>query len=312
MPVIPEADATSYGGGWQSTALLVLAATGRYRSPLFLFSNVGDDSEHPGTLDYVRDIAIPYGAEHGIEVVELHRTLRDGTHETLKERIERPELRSIPFPARMPNTGAPGNRSCTYDFKIRVVSKEAKRRGATPDAPWTIGIGISTDEHMRASNRRASDWEKPSYPLLELDLNRADCAKIIVDSGLPVPPKSSCYFCPFHTPQTWAEMRRDEPELFAEAVELERKVIAKRRGLPCPGSGDEPEALLGDQGICKRCEERVDLDGDVLADHMRGPVYLTRFGRPLDQAIPEAGPQLPLMWEDTPGAEGCDEGYCWT
>lgn len=40
----------SYGGGVQSTGALVLAAQGRIDFPTFLFCNVGDDSEHPGTL----------------------------------------------------------------------------------------------------------------------------------------------------------------------------------------------------------------------------------------------------------------------
>lgn len=61
----------SYGGGVQSTALLVLAAQGRIDFPTFLFSNVGDDSEHPATLEFVRNIAIDYGAAHGITVHEL-------------------------------------------------------------------------------------------------------------------------------------------------------------------------------------------------------------------------------------------------
>lgn len=40
----------SYGGGVQSTALLVLAAQRRIDYPLFLFANVGDDSENPATV----------------------------------------------------------------------------------------------------------------------------------------------------------------------------------------------------------------------------------------------------------------------
>ncbi len=51
---------TSYGGGVQSTALLVLAAQGRIDFKTFLFCNVGDDSENPETLEYVRQIAIPF------------------------------------------------------------------------------------------------------------------------------------------------------------------------------------------------------------------------------------------------------------
>jgi hypothetical protein len=39
--------AISYGGGVQSTALLVLAARREIDFPLAIFANVGDDSEHP-------------------------------------------------------------------------------------------------------------------------------------------------------------------------------------------------------------------------------------------------------------------------
>ena len=45
----------SYGGGVQSTACLVLVAQGKLGIQTFLFANVGDDSEHPATLRYVRD-----------------------------------------------------------------------------------------------------------------------------------------------------------------------------------------------------------------------------------------------------------------
>ena len=42
--------AISFGGGVQSTALLVLASQGKIDFRTFLFANVGDDSEHPATL----------------------------------------------------------------------------------------------------------------------------------------------------------------------------------------------------------------------------------------------------------------------
>ena len=44
----------SYGGGVQSPALLVMAARGELgKVDAALFCNVGDDSEHPETLEYV-------------------------------------------------------------------------------------------------------------------------------------------------------------------------------------------------------------------------------------------------------------------
>lgn len=106
----------SYGGGVQSTCLLVLAAQGEIDFRLFLFANVGDDSEHPSTLRYVREVAIPYAAEHGIELRELHRVPQRGVAkghvETLWGRLTREGSRSLPIPVRMSN-GAPGTRSCS-------------------------------------------------------------------------------------------------------------------------------------------------------------------------------------------------------
>ncbi|MYR46629.1 phosphoadenosine phosphosulfate reductase [Streptomyces sp. SID5910] len=262
----------SYGGGVQSTALLVLAAQRRIDFPLFLMANVGDDSESPATLRYVEEYARPFAADRGIELVTLDRVKRDGSIETLWQRLTRPGSRSLPIPVRMSN-GAPGTRSCTADFKIKVIAKELKRRGATADSPATIGIGISVDEIHRANNRRTEPHEVITYPLLDLGLRRTDCARVIREAGLPVPPKSSCFFCPFHRPETWHDMRREQPEEFAQACALE-DLLNERR--------DE----LG-------------------KDH----VYLTRFGRPLREAIPAGVDVLPMLDE----ADGlCDSGWCMT
>ena len=42
--------AVSYGGGVQSTALLVLAAERKIDFPLFVFANVGDRAENPDPI----------------------------------------------------------------------------------------------------------------------------------------------------------------------------------------------------------------------------------------------------------------------
>lgn len=265
----------SYGGGVQSTAMLVLAAQGKlgYDIDAALFANVGDDSEHPATISYVRDVAIPYAAAQGIELHTLDRVKRDGSVETLMGRLMKEGSRSLPIPVRMSN-GAPGNRSCTADFKIRVVGKWLKANGATAENPATVCIGISTDEIQRVGNKKAMPYEQPVYPLIEIGHDRSACQQIIAKAGLPVPPKSSCFFCPFHRPQMWAEMRRDEPELFFKAAELEATLIARR-------------AMLG-----------------------KDPVFLTRFNKPLSEAIGEAQEMLPGF--QGADIDTCDEGYCWT
>lgn len=261
----------SHGGGVQTTAMLVLAATGRIDYQTFLFANVGDDSEHPGTLRYLREIAMPYAAEHAITIHELHRVKRDGSTETIYGRLTREGSRSLPIPVRMSN-GAPGRRSCTADFKIRVIGKWLKEHGATAQTPATIAVGISVEEIGRVNNRRCEDYESLIYPLLELRLRRSDCERIIREGGLPVPGKSACWFCPFHRPAVWQDMRRSEPELFAKSCDLET-LLNRRRD-------------------------------DLGRDH----VFLTRFGRPLAEAIPGGQSVLGGMDDDP----HCDNGWCMT
>jgi hypothetical protein len=268
--------AISYGGGVQSTALLVLAATGRIDFPVFLFANTGDDSEDPATLDYLHRYAEPYAAAHGIALHELHRIRRDGSVETLRGRLTREGSRSLPIPVRMSN-GAPGTRSCTADFKIKVVGRWLKQQGASPATPAVVGIGISLDEIQRVNNRRAMPYEIPVYPLLEQQppLRRHDCERIIAAAGLPIPPKSACWFCPLKTTGRWAEMRRDRAGLFADACALEDLLNGRRR-------------TLG-----------------------RDPVWLTRYNRPLREAIPAAQGMLPGFDADA-GDALCDNSSCFT
>jgi hypothetical protein len=132
-------------------------------------------------------------------------------------------------------------------------------------------VGISTDEIQRVNPKRANPYEILTYPLIDLGLDRSACAKIITDYGWPLPHKSSCFFCPYHRDSVWAEMRRDEPDLFNKSVALEAKLNRSR-------------------------ESRG-----------KHQVYLTRHGKPLDQAIGEAQDMLPLIdWGS------CDSGHCMT
>jgi hypothetical protein len=218
--------AFSYGGGVQSTAALVLAAERTIDFPLFLFANVGEDSENPRTLDFVEEFAKPYAARMGIELVELHKYTRYGEPITIRSWLDRTE-RSVGIPVYMAN-GAPGNRLCTYRFKIIVVDKELKRRGVTKHEKAVLGLGISTDEWKRMRKAKDDDVKVFAYPLIDLDLDREACTRLIERAGLPVPPKSSCYFCPFHRIGEWQDMRRNEPDLFAKSVALEDMLNERR------------------------------------------------------------------------------------
>lgn len=256
----------AHGGGVQSTAALVLSAQGRIDFPVHLFCNVGDDSEHPATLRYVREVSMPYAKAHGVELVEIRRP-----GPTLRQAISQQHDRTIvSIPMRGAN-GAPGRRECTGRWKMRVLDAELRERGAKLRKA-VLGIGISVDEIERAGKKDGGAYVTRVYPLIDLGLRRSDCLALIAEAGLPEPPKSSCYFCPFHRPSVWAEMRRDEPELFEQAAQLESEINTER-------------------------EKR-----------QREPVWLTRFARPLREAIGEAQPTL--FGDGSPDIETCDEGVC--
>lgn len=210
----------SYGGGVQSTAALVLAAQGKIDFPIFLFSNVGDDSEHPATLRYVEDVAKPYAAANGIELIELRHLRRDGEEETLLRSLEKTKSNGIPMHHEY--TGKPGMRSCTYRFKIQRIAVWQRRHGATTDDPAITGLGISVDEFQRARTDTGIATQKAEYPLIDLRLTRQDCVRIIEKAGLPVPPKSSCWFCPYHSNSYWRSLQRNNPDLFDKSVALEK------------------------------------------------------------------------------------------
>ena len=263
----------SYGGGVQSTALCVLATQGLIgRIDAAVLSNVGDDSEHPATLSFVREVMIPWATERGLRM-EIVQPVRAGKPTSLMKEITREGRRRILIPV-YGDVGAPLSRSCTAEFKIAVIGRWLKANGATKENPADVCIGISVDEIERAGRGKDEPYERRVYPLLDLGLRRSDCEQVIREAGLPVPPKSSCFFCPFHRPTTWAEMRRDEPDLFNKAQQLEDHLNDRQRELG------------------------------------RNPLYLTRFNKRLTDAIPEA--QSSLFTHEGPGEDGCDSGYCWT
>ncbi|SRR6266567_8763154 len=223
----------SYGGGVQSTAALVLAAQGKIDYKTFLFCNVGDDSEDPATLEYVHSVAMPYAQAHNIAIIELSR------NETLLERITGERNRGYVIPAYTETKdgspdGGPGRRSCTADFKVAVVARWLKEHGATKNNKAIVALGISLDEAERANYNTKISCQIIEYPLLDLRMDRQQCLNSIASTGLPIPPKSSCYFCPYHSVKTWQEMRTNRPELFKKACDLEKTIQVRQRSRNLP------------------------------------------------------------------------------
>jgi hypothetical protein len=253
--------AFSFGGGVQSTAALVLAASGKIDYQTFLFSNVGADSENPDTLAYVEEVSKPFAAHHRLNLIELSRP-----DETLLSRITGEGNRGYVIPAytpdkKRPRNGSPGRRICTADFKVEVIASWLKEQGATEKAPALVGMGISVDEAAARMNLSRIAWEVLDYPLVNLAIDRQQCINIIAAAGLPVPPRSACIFCPHHTLRYWQELREQHPDRFQQVVKLERFI------------------------------------GEREQQHGRPKVYLTRLVKPMEKLTTEDYTQPSLFGE---------------
>jgi hypothetical protein len=106
-------------------------------------------------------------------------------------------------------------RYCTSKWKIDPANSWIKKYAKTlgyfrkntipPDDFIHVCLGISLDEYTRMKQSRLS-WIKNVYPLIDLRMTREDCVTYLTERGIDVPPKSSCVFCPFSSPEKFAEL----------------------------------------------------------------------------------------------------------
>jgi len=112
-------------------------------------------------------------------------------------------------------------RQCTRDYKLVPLARQMREAmGVSWKGPCrhvaTVMIGISKDEEFRARNAKPpsdkSDWQRRTYPLLDLNLTRTDCKEITQIVGMGIPPKSACIICPYHSDISWLQVKRDKED----------------------------------------------------------------------------------------------------
>jgi len=64
------------------------------------------------------------------------------------------------------------------------------------------------------------------FPLLELGLTRADTQAYLDDHGFAAVSKSACVGCPYTSNAGWRNLRDNQPEQWAEAVEFDHAIRA--------------------------------------------------------------------------------------
>ena len=121
-----------------------------------------------------------------------------------------------------------GTRQCTKQYKLKPIHRYLREyldlkdgRVAPKDQQVNMWLGLSRDEAARVKPSQQA-WITLTYPLLEKDLSRTQLytwfKERYPDRELP---KSACIGCPYHTDQMWADMKRNDPESFQDAVNVE-------------------------------------------------------------------------------------------
>ena len=59
------------------------------------------------------------------------------------------------------------------------------------------------------------------YPLRDYGFNRQRCGEVIKEAGLPIPPKSACFFCPAMRQIEIQRLAVIDPDLYKLAIEME-------------------------------------------------------------------------------------------
>jgi hypothetical protein len=115
---------------------------------------------------------------------------------------------------------------CSQKWKRYPMDKFVQQFGPAIQA-WEEGrkvqrcIGIHAGETKRG---KIPDDNKFTYrfPLKEWGWVQDQCESVIVDAGLPIPPKSACFFCPAMRKVEVLALAKDHPDLFQRAVDMER------------------------------------------------------------------------------------------
>ena len=189
----------AYGGGSNSTAMLI----GMYQKgipvDLILFADPG--GEQPYTYEYL-PIMDDWLARHGMPRLQtVFCTDKNGERLTLEQEC----LRSGSLPA----------------IAYGPACREAWARG---EKVFKY-VGYDVDEIQRRENAKEHDEADTKYtkvyPLMDWGWTRKDCIAAIQQEGLPLPGKSSCFFCPSMKKKEIRTLYHRHRDLYERAIAIE-------------------------------------------------------------------------------------------
>ncbi len=275
----------SLGGGVQSSTIAEMIAEGDLEPvDAAVFADTGDElAETYEQVEYLFGRLRGVGVEcHTVSVGSLVDDIRGGG-------------RFAAMPLFTVRDGRRGRmrRQCTSEYKIEPIEQKTRemlleRGAATVNVRGEVRVnsgvtierwlGISLDEVQRMKPARVS-YVVNRWPLIDARMTRHDCVTYLQARSLPLPVRSACRVCPFHSAEYWRWLRDERPEDWQHVVEFDAFLRS-----------DDPA-------------NRISATSD-------GPLFLAKQCVPLDEvdlSTPEERGQLRLF-DDAETV--CDAGHC--
>lgn len=230
--MLPKTQITSLslGGGIQSTALALLLEAG-IASPKPDLAVFADTMAEP---PHVYETIAWLKPQLSFPILTPHNNLAAATWQ---------QAYNLPSPGHPTGDGymdipiyrknTLSTRQCTANFKIRAIKHTILDFAGLPPHRLAVKalMGISLDEVSRVKDSREK-YITHVYPLIDLRFSRGDC-QAYLDRHFPNHPtgRSACYFCPFRSTAEWDDLRKRYPNLYADALALDRQLQSKGKSL---------------------------------------------------------------------------------
>ena len=215
----------SYGGGTNSTALLIECVKRGIPVDLILFADTG--AERPHTYVYIEMFSKWLVAQGYPEIITVKTTQRSGRIRSIvDECLEEQRLPALAY----------GFKSCSDKYKLRPQNKFCNNYQPFRDV-WKRGeqveklIGFDADEFHRIKDYSDKKYIV-RYPLVEWDMGREECIETIQEAGICLPGKSACYICPSSRPSEIRQLQANYPDLMETAlINVQNEDLTSIKGL---------------------------------------------------------------------------------
>lgn len=203
----------TYGGGVDSTAMIMEIIKRGLPLDYVFFSNTGGHTsigEKAATYAYVAMFRRWLKSKGGPQIQQLSYNPEGLFNEVWR-------LGTLP-------PIAFGFKTCSQKWKIEPVNRYIKKHLKGKHIVRYVAYDASESHRIKDYS---SEFNDVVYPLVEFDWDRDDCKAKIKEYGLPIPQKSSCFFCPHMKLSEIKNLRTSEPCLFDKAIALEKRALSK-------------------------------------------------------------------------------------